>query len=490
MHENGRMLDKIYFNRILGQNSEEYLYPCLKQQTQLQVLNFNGVVLNDNDAKAIGKVLTDFKQIRELNLTDSGLVLSTVKEIADGLMRAKQLEVLKVGSNTQMGRGVNTLIYNLAFSPKIRYIDLSNISGTDAETAEAIYKLIKISGAVQTLILQNSSVVPQLTEDFYKALGENKTLEYINLDTIISPVISDNNVKLLGKAIGMNARKNGSLRAVSIRDWFLNYAQFDQFLSNMNISDQDHEIWYGDKKEANSMEKDQLVKKFYFALEYLGLEGKNQPLKLNHTFKPKEIRKQNRQVWPTFLHLSKHTEIELKMRKCFSSPKDMELVAYAIGLNPLSESKIRSIDLSKNTITKEGAKLLAPSLENNKFLITLDLSHTKIGVSGMMHLAESLLKNNTLKHLNLYRNIIDVDGARSLGSLLKVNTSLEFIDVGHNRIRKTGLTAICDGILANPDSKLTQLGIRSNFINDDGFTYLFDKLVSGNKKQLSQLFIK
>jgi Ran GTPase-activating protein (RanGAP) involved in mRNA processing and transport len=101
-----------------------------------------------------------------------------------------------------------------------------------------------------------------------------------------------------------------------------------------------------------------------------------------------------------------------------------------------------------------------------------------------------LLKNNTLKHLNLYRNIIDVDGARSLGNLLKVNTSLEFIDVGHNRIRKTGLTAICDGVLANPASKLTQLGIRSNFINDDGFTYLFEKLVFGDKKQLTQLFIK
>jgi len=40
---------------------------------------------------------------------------------------------------------------------------------------------------VQTLILQNASVVPQLTEDFYKALGENKTLEYINLDTSSSP---------------------------------------------------------------------------------------------------------------------------------------------------------------------------------------------------------------------------------------------------------------------------------------------------------------
>jgi len=136
-------------------------------------------------------------------------------------MRAKQLEVIKVGSNTQMGKGVNTLIYNLAFSPKIRYIDLSNLANTDNETAEALYKLIKISGAVQTLILQNSSVVPQLTEDFYKALGENKTLEYINLDTNTSP--GDNNCRLLGKAIAMNARKNGSLKAVSIRDWFVNY---------------------------------------------------------------------------------------------------------------------------------------------------------------------------------------------------------------------------------------------------------------------------
>jgi hypothetical protein len=103
------------------------------------------------------------------------------------------------------------------------------------------------------------------------------------------------------------------------------------------------------------------------------------------------------------------------------------------------------------------------------------------------------LKNDTLRHLNLYRNIIDVDGARSLGRLLKVNTSLEFLDVGHNRIRQTGLRAIVDGIVENPSSKLTQLGVRSNFINDDGFSYLFDRLVipeNERKQQLRELFIK
>ena len=122
-----------------------------------------------------------------------------------------------------MARGVNTLIYNLAFSPKIRYIDLSNIAQTDTETAEAIYKLIKISGAIQTLILDNTSVVPQLTEDFFKALGENKTLEYINMDALANALPNVNSLNLLGKSLAMNARKNGSLKSVSIKDWFGSY---------------------------------------------------------------------------------------------------------------------------------------------------------------------------------------------------------------------------------------------------------------------------
>ena len=89
----------------------------------------------------------------------------------------------------------------------------------------------------------------------------------------------------------MNARKNGSLKAVSIRDWFASYTQFDSFITQMNISDKDHELWYGDRKEADNMEKDQLVQKFHFSLDYLSFEGKNSSLKLGHTFRPKDILK-------------------------------------------------------------------------------------------------------------------------------------------------------------------------------------------------------
>lgn len=61
--------------------------------------------------------------------------------------------------------------------------------------------------------------------------------------------------------------------------------------------------------------------------------------------------------------------------------------------------------------------------------------------------------------------------------ILEHNSTLKFVDLGHNRLRKTGVKEVVDGILANKSSKLSTLGLRSNFINDDGIAYLFDNLV-------------
>ena len=54
-------------------------------------------------------------------------------------------------------------------------------SGSDV-VAEALYKLIKISGAIEVLNLANSDVAQFFKIDFYKALGENKTLQYLNIN--------------------------------------------------------------------------------------------------------------------------------------------------------------------------------------------------------------------------------------------------------------------------------------------------------------------
>ena len=81
-----------------------------------------------------------------------------------------------------MATKVSSVIYNLAFSPKIRHINVSELGKSNADMAEAVMKLIKISGAIETLNLRNTKVESYLTEDFFKALGENKTLKYLNMD--------------------------------------------------------------------------------------------------------------------------------------------------------------------------------------------------------------------------------------------------------------------------------------------------------------------
>jgi hypothetical protein len=52
----------------------------------------------------------------------------------------------------------------------------------------------------------------------------------------------------------------------------------------------------------------------------------------------------------------------------------MELLSTCIYQNPLKETKLRILNLRKNPILKEGAKILASGLENNKTIEVLDLS--------------------------------------------------------------------------------------------------------------------
>lgn len=145
--------------------------------------------------------------------------------------------------------------------------------------------------------------------------------------------------------------------------------------------------------------------------------------------------------------------------------------------------------MRRNIIGKEGAKTLAYALEENKSLELLDLSQCKLGVSGTVAIAKALQKNTKLKHLNLYRNKVDVDGARALRELLKVNNSLEFLDVGHNRLREKGIKAITDGICENPNSNIKHLGIRFNFINDDGLAYFFEKAIFNGGSKITHVHL-
>jgi hypothetical protein len=118
----------------------------------------------------------------------------------------------------QVSVGADAILYNLAFSPKITYIDFSDDLLNQADTAEAIYKLVKISGSLETLILHNTQINNQLKEEFFIALGENKTLAHLNLNN--TTYTNQNVLQLLGKACAMNHKKNGNLKYLSLISGF------------------------------------------------------------------------------------------------------------------------------------------------------------------------------------------------------------------------------------------------------------------------------
>jgi len=194
------------------------LYACLKCLPELRVLKVNDQVISLKDAQTIGRVLSDFKNIQEIDMTNCYLDQQKSKEIADGLMRAKQLQIIKMGKNANIGKGADAILYNLAFSPRITHIDLSDDMLHSSDTAEAIYKLVKISGSLETLILHNTQINNMLKEEFFIALGENKTLPHLNLNS--TTYTTQAVLQLLGKAAAMNKKKNGNLKYLSLVNAF------------------------------------------------------------------------------------------------------------------------------------------------------------------------------------------------------------------------------------------------------------------------------
>lgn len=245
-------------------------------------------------------------------------------------MRAKQLQIIKMGKNYNMSRGAETILYNLAFSPRITHIDFSDDLLNNADIAEAVYKLIKISGSLETLILHNTQINNYLKEEFFIALGENKTLVNLNLNN--TTYTNTTQLNLLGKAIAMNAKKSGSLKYVSLINAFQSYAIFRAFFDSFKISDHDHEMWYGDKKIAKDMTKEQLEKKFHSKLAYLNM---GVSILSGNAFKFKELSKYQKPSWPSVLEAFTTQALQtVNLSVCNLNSKDMELFAYGLHQNP------------------------------------------------------------------------------------------------------------------------------------------------------------
>ena len=487
----------------------------------LKILDVSNVPLNLNTILRIRNHLYYYKKITVLDLSYCNLDDQMSNELADGIMKAKALEKLSISGNNVV-KGLSNILYNLAFQPSIRIIDISSNSVCDRkETSISLHKFIKMSQTVETIIANNiNGLNKELSNDFYYAVGDSNNLTYLDLSH--NGVFS--NLMNLGMALSFNALKNGSLSYLDISFCGINIDQFKNFLKGLKVSENDHNKWYGYQFNANILKDtpEYFNQKFHCNIETLVFNGNNLFETINY-LDPKNANVEN--LMKIFITESPKLNT-LILSDCNFNKYFLDSIAEALR----EKNNIKYLSFSNSKIDGEKFKSLLPIfyaplppqeqikkeekkneiIDNkekkgkkvhkkeiverktnpNLHIEELDLSNNSLGYSGIETLSNALKINTTIKKLNLFHNLCDVNGARRIGDVLKINKTIEELDIGYNRIKNAGFKYIIGALKENKNLNLKYLGLKYNFINDKILEEQMDLIEKEENIKLEEIDLK
>lgn len=465
------------------------LLTILDKLPSLKYLDLSNVRLDLNTSLRIRNHLYYYKIIEVLDLSGTQLNENMAKEIADGIMKAKALEKIYL-CDTKTTKGLSNILYNLAFQPKIKVVDISNNTTCDKkETATALYKLLKMSQTIETLIFTHiPSFNEELTKDFFYALGDSNSLIYLDLS--FSGRIPS--INLLGNAVAFNALKNGSLKHLGMAEAISTYDTLKIFIDTMEICESDHFAWYGFQFNTNIAKDSRayLEKTFYCKLQYLDISKGSRMCYVNIN-DIKNIKEEN----PLKKLLSQSKNLESIILSNISTNKYfLDMLTNAL----YAENSLKILDLSSSNINGDFFKSFVLSMYKkgteepnpNFHITTLNVSNNKLGYNGIESLCKALKVNKTIQYLNVFHNLFDVNGARRFQEILAVNSTLEELDIGYNRIKNVGFSQIIKGIKDNKNSKIKFLGTKYNFIKDTCFEAQMKEIDSSDNIKIEKIDMK
>jgi len=163
-------------------------------------------------------------------------------------------------------------------------------------------------------------------------------------------------------------------------------------------------------------------------------------------------------------------------RLCMDSRGTRLLVS---ALSRCSNTSLRTIKFRFTGMDNEGAARIVTALAMHNKLRKLTLCFGNTG--GWCDALAQLLRNpnSKLKELDIGRNYIDDEGATVLGNALAKNNTLKKLSLyGNQRITSTGWMAFSSCCLENANSSLEELNLSENNIGDDGVAAFAAALVN------------
>ena len=120
--------------------------------------------------------------------------------------------------------------------------------------------------------------------------------------------------------------------------------------------------------------------------------------------------------------------------------------------------------MSENNLTNYGRDMtgiteLAATLGVNGSLTALDLSYNMLKDEGVSAVCEAIQSNKETKlsSLNFGHTRIGPVGANAVAAMVVVTCSLTTLNLSSNELKDEGLSAVCEAIQSNKETKLTSL---------------------------------
>lgn len=466
---------------IRENNKNQTIWNILDKVPDIKLLDLSESPLDWLAAQKIRNHFYYFRSINTLILNNCSINDNTLKEICNGMMKAKGIENIYMSHNkiTQ----ISSLINNLAFQPTLKVMDISNNPITDKkELTNSLAKMLKMSQSIEVLILKHiPDMAASLDLEFYASLGESFSLKYLD----ISGSGIFNNYCYLGNAIAFNSLKKGSLKVLKIDESKSNYNNFIDFINGLGISEEVHNKFYGTNYNAEIMRetKEYYEAKFHNSLKFLGF-SKNE---LSNHVNIHDLKCKNINHFKILLENSPYLEA-IDFSETVNNKNFVEMMINALqGKNYVKFLNMETF--LKNDLLKLFTNcfyMKDGSQNENIILEKLNLSKNDFGYSGIESISNILKFNKTLKTLNLYKNLFDVNGARRLSESLLENTTLEKLDIGYNRIKDLGFCKVVESIVQNKNSKLSHISVRCNFIKDEAALKNID-LITSNPTHLKHI---
>ena len=130
-------------------------------------------------------------------------------------------------------------------------------------------------------------------------------------------------------------------------------------------------------------------------------------------------------------------------------------------------------EYGQGTYTAEGITAIANALRVNGSLTKLSLAKNELKEEGTKAICKALKQNTTLKELDIsgrwgVSNIGGPAGVKHVAKMLGVNGSLTALDLSFNYLKDKGVSAVCEAIQSNKETKLSSLNFGDNGIGPVG----------------------